>query len=210
MARSRNRRGEGDQLRDELLDAAEALLSEAGDERAVTIQAIVDRVGVTPPSLYRHFGSKQELVRAAVARCFGALAQAIGEGAGPALERSDAAGALRGGCLGYLRWARDEPGGYALLFAARRDTSVGDGPSGTEAFEALTGGIVACQQEGLARPGDAEQMAMLVWASLHGLASLTAVRPGIEWPPTPRLVDELLAGLVGLDATGSGADAAVG
>lgn len=201
MARRRAARGEGDRLRDELLDAAEHLLNETGDERAVTIRGIVDRVGVTPPSLYRHFDSKQELVREAVSRRFGALARAIGEGAAPAAERGDAAGALRGGCLGYLRWAGEEPGAYALLFTNRRETLLSDdGPSGTAAFEALTGGIAGCQQAGVARDGDPQRMAMLVWAALHGLASLRTARPGIDWPALDDLVDDLLAGLVGLPA----------
>ncbi len=198
MARDRNRRGEGDRLRDELLDATEALLTETGDERAVTVRAIVGRVGVTPPSLYRHFGSKEEVVREAVSRRFSSLARAIGTGAGPPAERGDAAGALRGGCLAYLRWAADEPGGYALLFTSRRDTVLPGGPSGTEAFEALIGGVAACQQAGLARTGDPHRMAMLIWAGLHGLASLTSARPSIDWPPIEELVDDLLAGLAGL------------
>lgn len=198
MARTRHRRGEGNRLRGELLDAAEHLLTESGDERAVTIRAIVDRVGVTQPSLYRHFDSKQALIREAVARRFGALAAAIGEGAGPPAERGDAAGALRGGCLAYLRWAEQEPGGYALLFTSRRDTLVTEGPSGTEAFDALAGGIAACQQAGVARDGDPHHMAMLVWAGLHGVASLTTARPHIDWPPLEHLVDDLLTGQVGL------------
>lgn len=202
MARSRAARGEGDRLRAELLDAAEQLLNETGDERAVTIRAVVDRVGVTPPSLYRHFDSKQELVRAAVAHRFGSLAQAIGEGAAPAAERGDAAGALRGGCLGYVRWAQQEPGGYALLFSNRRETLASpDGPSGTEAFTSLVDGIVACQEAGVARDGDPFHMAMIVWAGLHGLASLTTIRPTIDWPPLETLVDDLLTGQVGLHLT---------
>lgn len=201
MSRSRSPRGQGDQLRDELLDAAEQLLAETGDERAVTVRDVVERVGVTPPTLYRHFDDKQQLIREAVGRRFAALGMAIGRGATPAAEAGDAAGALRGGCLGYLDWARDEPGGYALLFTARRDSRVGDAPSDTQAFEALTGGITACQQAGVADPGDPQQLALLVWAGLHGIATLTAARPHIDWPDNETMVDELLTGLVGLDRT---------
>lgn len=199
MARTRAPRGEGERLHDELLDAAETLLNETGDERAVTIRAIVERVGVTPPSLYRHFDSKEELIRQAVARRFDALAHAIGEGVDPPAERGDAAGALRGGCLAYLQWANDEPGGYALLFNSRRETELAtEGPTRTEAFDALIRRITRCQQTGVARDGNPERMALLVWAGLHGLAGLTVTRPRIDWPPLADLVDDLLAGLVGL------------
>jgi AcrR family transcriptional regulator len=199
MPRPRSRRGEGEQLREELLDAAEALFNETGDERAVTIRAIVERVGVTPPSLYRHFASKEELVRESVARRFDALAAAIADGRAPGEAQEDPAAALRGGCLAYLRWGQQEPGAYALLFGSGRETLVSeDGPSGTEAFDALVRGIAECQQVGRARDGAPTYLALLVWSGLHGLATLTAARPNIDWPPDTILVDGLLTGLVGL------------
>jgi AcrR family transcriptional regulator len=49
--RHRARRGEGDRLREEILAAAERLLLETGDESAVSIRAVADAVGVTPPSI---------------------------------------------------------------------------------------------------------------------------------------------------------------
>jgi len=198
VARSRSPRGEGDRLRTELLDATEQLLNETGDEREVTVRAIVERVGVTPPSLYRHYPDKQSLIREAVARRFGSLGAAIGAGRAPAEQAGDLAGALRGGCLAYLRWAQQEPGGYAMLFSARRDTVLPGGPSRTAAFVSLQSGIEACQQAGLARDGDAFQQALLVWAALHGLATLTVNLAQIDWPKTEALVDGLLEGLVGL------------
>src|SRR5262245_26455064 len=61
--RHRARRGEGDRLRGEILAAAEALLVETANESAVSIRAIADRVGVTPPSIYRHFADKDALLQ---------------------------------------------------------------------------------------------------------------------------------------------------
>ena len=198
MGRPRSPRGQGDQLRDELLDATEQLLTETGDERAVTIRAVVDRVGVTPPTLYRHFANKRELVGEAVARRFAALGAAIAAETGRFAEAGDPAGALHAGCLAYLDWAREDPGGYALLFTSRRDTFLPGGPSGTEAFEALADGIAACQQAGLAHHGDPRHLGLLLWASLHGIATLSTSRPHIDWPDNHRIVTDLLEGLAGL------------
>lgn len=198
MGRPRSPRGQGDQLRDELLDATEQLLTETGDERAVTIRAVVDRVGVTPPTLYRHFSDKRELVTEAVSRRFVALGAAIASRTGPFAEAGDASGALRAGCLAYLDWAREDPGGYALLFTTRRDTYLPGGPSGTDAFEALAEGIAACQDAGLARDGDPRHLGLLLWAALHGIATLSTTRPHIDWPDNHQLTTELLTGLVGL------------
>jgi len=47
--RHRARRGEGARLREEILAAGTRLLLETGDEEAVSIRAIAQAVGVTPP-----------------------------------------------------------------------------------------------------------------------------------------------------------------
>ena len=68
--RPRSRRGEGDALRDEILDAAERLIVRAGDADAVSIRAIADAVGVSPPAIYLHFPDKDALVSAVCERRF--------------------------------------------------------------------------------------------------------------------------------------------
>ena len=60
--RARARRGEGPRLREEILAAATRLLAETGDEEAVSIRAVAEAVGVTPPSIYLHFADKTELI----------------------------------------------------------------------------------------------------------------------------------------------------
>ena len=62
--RHRARRGEGGRLREEILAAGTRLLLETGDEEAVSIRAIAQAVGVTPPSIYLHFADKTELIYA--------------------------------------------------------------------------------------------------------------------------------------------------
>lgn len=203
MARKRNPRGQGAQLRDELLDATEDLLAEHGDERAVTIRAIVERVGVTPPALYLHFDSKGALVREVVLRGFSDLARATSHAAEHAAPQGGPLAALRAGMLAYLQWAEQHPGRYAALFQARRETQLlDDEGSGTSvAFEALVARVRACQQAGLARNGDARRIATLLWAAEHGIATLRATRDRFPWPPAEELIDDLLDGLLGTGAT---------
>src|SRR5690348_11951499 len=80
-ARTRAPKGHGDQLRDEILEAAEALLIETGSSEAVSIRAVADRVGVTPPSIYRHFEDKTELLVEVCRLEFTRMYEAIAEGA---------------------------------------------------------------------------------------------------------------------------------
>jgi AcrR family transcriptional regulator len=53
--RRRARRGEGEKLREEILEAAERLLLQTGSEEMVQVRAVAEAVGVTPPSIYLHF-----------------------------------------------------------------------------------------------------------------------------------------------------------
>ncbi len=55
------------QRREQILDATEALMAKHGI-RSVTMARIAAAVGVTPGALYRHFGSRGEIVAAIVDR----------------------------------------------------------------------------------------------------------------------------------------------
>src|SRR5918911_1285314 len=86
-ARTPARRGEGDRLRREILDAAIALIADRGDE-AVSMRAIARAVGVTPPAVYLHFADKRELMFAVLEHVFADLARALAAAdGGDPLER---------------------------------------------------------------------------------------------------------------------------
>lgn len=199
MPRTRSVRGEGARLREELLDAAEQLLAEQGDERDVTIRAIVGRAGVTPPALYLHFPDKQTLIREVVVRGYDDLARATAAAAEAASD-GGAVAALRAGVLTYLGWAERHPGRYRALFDARRETQLlrADGTGTSVAFDGLVARIKACQDAGAARAGDPQRIATLLWAAEHGLAMLRVARNRFPWPPAEELVDDLLATTVGV------------
>ena len=77
----RARRGEGERLRAEILAAAERLLIDTGDESAVSIRAVAEAVGVTPPSIYLHFADRNELLFAVVEEQFGHLDEVMEQAA---------------------------------------------------------------------------------------------------------------------------------
>lgn len=64
MTRPRGRPAQGSGVSaDEILKEALALLDESGGE-GLTMRALAKRLGVTPMSLYRHVGTRDELLRA--------------------------------------------------------------------------------------------------------------------------------------------------
>lgn len=111
--RSRARRGEGDRLRDEILDAAEALLAEKGHPDAVSMRAIAKRVGVSPPAIYLHFEDKQQLFYQCCARGFAALTEVMEQAAADAtsdFERLEALGRA------YIRFGLSHGEQYRVMF----------------------------------------------------------------------------------------------
>jgi AcrR family transcriptional regulator len=196
-ARPRARRGEGDRLRGEILAAAEELLIETADESAVSIRAIADRVGVTAPSIYRHFADKDTLILSVVESVFGRLDEALEAAAaganGPFEE------IVRKG-QAYVTFGLAHPEHYRLLFMCKDDRKKDhalDGPAvaGASAFNHLQETVERMLE--VAAPGadrpDPYAMTCAIWAGVHGITSLRISMPAFPWPP----VDEQLAMLAG-------------
>jgi AcrR family transcriptional regulator len=205
-AASRRRRlpkGEGQQLRDEILDAAERMLLETGSYDAVSIRAVADAVGVTPPSIYRHFADKSDLVFEACTRHFGGFESFIRqrcEGVADPVEKLTAMGRA------YVEFGIANPEPYRLMFMTRPDSVPhkfqGQMLAESGAFELLISCVQACVDAGRFRPGyeDVYELAIGFWARVHGLTSLLISKPGIPWPSDPDFLehytDQCLHGVV--------------
>src|SRR4051812_16439696 len=98
--RTRNRRGEGDLLRVEILAAATELLDSGGDPGAVTLRAVARRTGIAAPSIYRHFLDQPALVLAVLRQAFAELTDWLRSAADEAGD--DPRRRLRALCLAYL------------------------------------------------------------------------------------------------------------
>jgi AcrR family transcriptional regulator len=171
--RGRARRGEGDLLRDDLLDAAEKLLAERGSAKAVSIRAIANAVGVTPPSVYLHFADKDDLLFEVCSRRFiefGAALVAALEGREGPVSQLDALGRA------YIAWGLEHPAQYRILFTGQVDVRgrVEDPTTlpGSMALQVLIDVVDRGMAEGVFAPGDPSRAATALWATVHGYVSL--------------------------------------
>ena len=202
--RQRNRRGEGDRLREEIITAASQIIGESGDDSALTLRGVARRVGIAAPSIYRHFTDVDELKMAVVQRSFAEFARARDAASG---DGDDPAARLLARCRAYLRFAQANPGPYRYLFSQHAPT--GDParpPVDLPVFQTLADSINRCQQAGLARADDDPQwLAAQVWAALHGLVLLRLNAPGFPWPgPLEQMADQAVTRLIGLDTQADG------
>ena len=191
-ARTRARRGEGELLREEILVAAEQLLVETGNEDSVSIRAIAEAVGVTPPSIYLHFPDKEALVLEVCNRQFAMLDATLeAEGArasGPIDEL------VRRGAA-YVRYGLDHPEAYRIMFMSRpRHIKQADAvlrssrmafPHHVEAVErAIASGALRADLSPV-------PTAIFLWSGMHGIASLLISLATFPWGDQDQLVKEM-------------------
>lgn len=191
--RRRSRKGEGELLREEILAATERLLVETGSEEAVSIRAVASATGVTAPSIYRHFEDKTHLLFEVCARQFALLDDAI-EAAAAGID--DPVLALRARGEAYVRFGIEHPEHYRIMFmgpayATPRQWS---DLMSTGSFAHLIGGIEVALAAGAVEPaGSPFDMALHIWANIHGLTSLLVARPAMPWPDLDAFIDEHLS-----------------
>jgi AcrR family transcriptional regulator len=188
--RRRAPRGSGDQLRDEILDAATGLLLETGYAKAVSIRSVAQRVGVTPPSIYLHFADKDALMDAVSARYFERLDEEMQRAAEGCTTTLDV---LRAQGLAYVRFALQTPELYRIA-------TMGEGHPGSDvditlassAFVHMRAGVQAMMDEGIYAKDDATRVALELWSAAHGVAALLIAKPYLPWGDVEEFTDRVL------------------
>lgn len=172
--RPRSRRGQGDQLRAEVLDAVNRLLDEWGSDEKLTMRAVAKEVGVAAPSIYLHFADKAELVWAALTDKYEQLARHMHEADLRAAERGTRE-RLRAQVDAYCRFAQENAGHYRLMYEVRQPTAdparIGHHPSRLVS-RGLRRALARCADEGYSLALPLHQAAHTLWTGLHGLVSV--------------------------------------
>lgn len=196
--RPRAPRGEGHRLRGEIIAAASSLLAQLGDANQLSMRAVAAAVGVTPPSIYRHFPGKQALLIAVLEERWDELNAAL---ATAGAEVEDPFKALRHIGLAYVAFAQDHPGHYRVLFSAAAPAGVSSERAqhpGGATFSILVDAVQRCLDAGASAPPERSSwfLATEIWICGHGLVDLRiGQRFPFPWPPAEQLLDALLADL---------------
>jgi AcrR family transcriptional regulator len=175
VRRPRSPRGGGAVLRDELVQAATALLDRTGDPDRVTIRGVAAEVGVAPTAIYLHFADRDELMVTVVEERFAEFRRTIDDSdpGGDPLDRLLARGEA------YVNFAVAHPGHYRALFggfrlsAERPDLAARCQAAGAPAFQALIDAVQRCLDAGVMRGADPYPIAVAMWSTVHGYADLS-------------------------------------
>lgn len=188
--RRRNPRGQGDRLRDDIIEAASRLMADPASP-PLTLRAVAREVGVAATSVYLHFDDISSLVLAVSERRFGELVQLQDEAADSGKSARER---VHAGCLAYCEFGLAHPGHYRVMFGGlltEYSTMPTEEMPGYAVFQQLIGEVAEC----IGRPADdpeAFRTATLIWQQLHGTVSLRISRSRFPWPP----LDESVTGVV--------------
>jgi AcrR family transcriptional regulator len=195
--RQRNPRGQGERLRDDIIEAAGRLLEDPAAP-PLSLRGVARAVGVAATSVYLHFDDVDSLVMAVVTRRFGELVRGQEEAS---RHLTDPCARVHAETLAYCQFGLAHPGHYQVMFAnplpvpLPRPDDVPPVVPGRLAMDRLVGLVAAC----VGRSADdaaATRTAILILQQLHGTVSLRITRPGFPWPPLADTVTDAVGRLL--------------
>lgn len=155
----------------------------------MSIRAVADLVGVTPPSIYLHFADKDALVQAVVADLFGELGERLG-GDIPGEALLDKL--CRQGTA-YIMFALEAPEHYRLAtMSASTEIGKVDLVLQTTAYEHFHRTVSECMDAGIFAKGDPTPVVLDLWAAGHGIASLLIAKPFLPWGDVTEAADRVM------------------
>jgi AcrR family transcriptional regulator len=189
MGTVERREREREEIRRKILDAARDLFASEGYDK-VTMRRIAEAIEYSPTTIYHHFEDKDDLVRALCeadfARLFAALLPAVP-------THADPVAAIRQLGRAYCAFGLRYPNHYRFMFLTPEKVGVNDELSpGRQSFGLLRAAVSRAMESGRLREKDADTVAQVLWASIHGAVALLITLKPEHWPtpPSPRLVEE--------------------
>jgi AcrR family transcriptional regulator len=158
--------------RDRILACACELYLSDGLE-GFSMRKLAKNVGVTAPSLYRHYSSKERVLIAVIGEAYRMFAQYLYR----ALAGANPAERMRRAGQEYLDFAIENPEMYEMLYVSPHHLGLDDYPEEVAVVAGATGQfwqdrVRECIEAGILRPGDPDELSMTMWAHAHGLISI--------------------------------------
>jgi AcrR family transcriptional regulator len=154
--------------KERLLAEARDLFLEVGPVR-FSLREVARRTGLTPAAVYRHYDGKEALLGAVCSEGFRVFASYLMG----SLSHSKPLVRMRATGRQYLRFALERPRDYRVIFmseAVERRASEGGAPDAS--FQFLVDRVRECVDAKVFRRGDLDEIAVTIWAHVHGLVSL--------------------------------------
>jgi AcrR family transcriptional regulator len=190
--RVRNRWGQGERLRAEILAAAGQLLGELGTVDGLTLRGVARRAGIAPASIYTQFADRAALIDALLATELERVVDLMLR-VGAEADPGDQAGVVRAQLYAFCRYSLASPGQYRLMFGAHEGPRT---PMLRTLVEQLSTSLAACESAGARLRLPADRAAIVLLVGTHGRVAISHAQAETDAEEKVlRFVDELV-GLV--------------
>ncbi|MGH8492243.1 MAG: TetR/AcrR family transcriptional regulator [Moraxellaceae bacterium] len=155
-------------LREACVLAAREIIAKRGLE-GLSLREVARELGVSHQAPYKHYASRDHLLAAVMRRCFQDMAGYLDAG----VLTADADADLRALGERYLRYAAEHPLEYRLMFGTPWPEPAIHHDLVQDAVHALDVLRLALHRISGQEAVNVDLDAMLIWSTLHGLASIT-------------------------------------
>jgi AcrR family transcriptional regulator len=152
--------------RHQFICATARVLAEREGWDAVTTRRLSTEIGYSQPVIYKHFASMEDLVDAIALQGFDELAEALADARRDAAPK-DALGAV---ARAYSTYAAVNPALYDAMFT--RTTQLHFGPDSAAGPLLTAYAELRSAAAAVAGERDVDTLTEVMWAALHGLATL--------------------------------------
>jgi AcrR family transcriptional regulator len=160
-------------LKEEFLKIAFDFIS-SNDIDKLTLKILSDATGTSRSAIYRHFNSKDSLIEIMIENGFeqfdNITAPILLDISKSLVDRFYITTKI------YIQWAKENPNLYRLLFGKKyshiRENIMSIKDEDCSGFAALKKAIEEGQSHGILKKDDSYKQSVIIWASLHGLATL--------------------------------------
>ena len=160
-------------LKEEFLKIAFDVIAQEDIDK-LTLKVLADATGTTRTAIYKHFKSKDDLIEKIIEVGFeqfdNKVSPTLGDKDKPLIDRFYISGKL------YIEFAKENPNLYRLLFGKKyahiRDEIMSIKDDDCSGFGALKLAVEEGQESGILKKDSSYKQTIVIWSSLHGLASL--------------------------------------
>jgi len=189
--------------REAILDAARTMIVAQGIDD-FSLRRLATRLGVTAPSLYRFFDSKDAIVGAIAEAAFEQLIDAIDRAAA---GHRDPIERIKAQSVAYVECAVDNPALFAVMFAYRPPwTDLPNAPElplASKAWELAAVAVEEATAQGRLHEPDPVLAALTIWSAVHGVATVLTIgapaRRPLDRALVTSVVDAVVDGLAARD-----------
>jgi len=200
--RPRNARGEGDRLRDEIIDASIKVLAVLAPDEPFSLRAVAREAKIAAPSIYIHFADMNALLLAVLEKLFKEQVAIRAD----AEEKAALAGGgawerLLARSMAAVAFGLKHPGHFRVLYEGRVVPRLNNPRLEEFSRPALVRAVELIREIPIAKGArrvcdDPHRLALLLWSGLHGIVSLRINKPTLQWPDTMELAEQMTRAII--------------